>query len=577
MSIKTSVELLTLHGAQFFCGLAMALVMLGGTKPKHSLSDFRPGVVVAVVGVGLAVAAADSTLPPASALRAAGAALAAWMALWFMCYWDNSRGELAPLWRPLGVGPIGAADSLLFALQPLLLSFALTAALLAHVVPVHGGGRADLAAAALALPALVAARVVFGRPASYPGSARRKVDPRTPTWPLLATPLTVEPGWFFAEAAVSHAVTEAEVKNGFSLSGEPAGRQMWYHSSTHAPPKGTPGGGAGPGFSAAHSPNSADLLFRAQMSERWQQKDAKAAGAEAAKAAASVAAARAGGPVPSDEDGGAAGPSGVTGGDGLKASVLQAARRAVAFYQTIQCEDGHWAGDYGGPMFLMPGLVVTWYVTGRLEALLSPAKCRAMAVYIRNHQQADGGWGTHIESPSTMFGSTLNYVALRILGAAPDDKQCVLGRAFMRAHGGALYTSSWAKLWLCVLGVMDWRGHNPVPPEMWLLPDWLPFHPGRLWCHCRMVYLPMCYLYGTNFSYAAASTDPLVLSLRKELYPEGADYASLPWDASRHWVADIDNYSPVHPLMAAVQTVLRHTWERFGGGVMRAVRQMGLR
>jgi len=29
--------------------------------------------------------------------------------------------------------------------------------------------------------------------------------------------------------------------------------------------------------------------------------------------------------------------------------------------------------------------------------------------------------------------------------------------------------------------------------------------------------------------------------------------------------------------MAAVQTVLRHTWERFGGGVMRAVRQMGLR
>ena len=65
--------------------------------------------------------------------------------------------------------------------------------------------------------------------------------------------------------------------------------------------------------------------------------------------------------------------------------------------------------------------------------------------------------------------------------------------------------------------------------------------------------------------------------LRRELYPEGADYGALPWDASRHWVADIDNYSPVHPLMAAVQTVLRHTWERFGGAALRAARGAGLR
>ena len=32
-------------------------------------------------------------------------------------------------------------------------------------------------------------------------------------------------------------------------------------------------------------------------------------------------------------------------------------KRAALFYSTIQAEDGHWAGDYGGPMFLLPGLV----------------------------------------------------------------------------------------------------------------------------------------------------------------------------------------------------------------------------
>jgi len=27
-------------------------------------------------------------------------------------------------------------------------------------------------------------------------------------------------------------------------------------------------------------------------------------------------------------------------------------------------------------------------------------------------------------------------------------------------------------------GVMDWAGHNSIPVELWLLPDWFPFHPA---------------------------------------------------------------------------------------------------
>lgn len=39
-------------------------------------------------------------------------------------------------------------------------------------------------------------------------------------------------------------------------------------------------------------------------------------------------------------------------------------RRSVRFYSTLQSPDGHWPGDYGGPMFLLPGLVITCHVTG---------------------------------------------------------------------------------------------------------------------------------------------------------------------------------------------------------------------
>ena len=30
----------------------------------------------------------------------------------------------------------------------------------------------------------------------------------------------------------------------------------------------------------------------------------------------------------------------------------------MSFYSKLQTEDGHWAGDYGGPLFLMPGKLI---------------------------------------------------------------------------------------------------------------------------------------------------------------------------------------------------------------------------
>jgi squalene cyclase len=71
--------------------------------------------------------------------------------------------------------------------------------------------------------------------------------------------------------------------------------------------------------------------------------------------------------------------------------------------------------------------------------------------------------------------------------------QCLLRTvAQIHEYGGATYITSWGKFWLSVLGVYEWQGQNPLNPEMWLLPysgwtgvGWV--HPGRFWCHCRMV------------------------------------------------------------------------------------------
>lgn len=57
---------------------------------------------------------------------------------------------------------------------------------------------------------------------------------------------------------------------------------------------------------------------------------------------------------------------------------------------------------------------------------------------------------------------------------------------------------------------------------------------GRMWCHCRMVYLPMSYLYGQRF---VGPINGIVLSLRRELYT--FPYHLIDWDQARNLCAKV--------------------------------------
>ncbi|AQK90412.1 Cycloartenol synthase, partial [Zea mays] len=182
----------------------------------------------------------------------------------------------------------------------------------------------------------------------------------------------------------------------------------------------------------------------------------------------------------------------------------------MSHLSTVQAHDGHWPGDNDGPLFLLPGL------------------------------NEDGGWGLHIEGHNTMFGTTLNYVTLRLLGEGPNagDGAIEKGRNWILKHEGATYTTSWGKFWLT--------------PKLWLM--YLPLMEhlreitlngmivnlerlgldGRLWCHSRAVYLPMSYIYGKRF---VGHMTPLVLELRNEIYED--PYSLIDWNKARNQCAKV--------------------------------------
>ncbi|ETW79079.1 hypothetical protein HETIRDRAFT_453585 [Heterobasidion irregulare TC 32-1] len=231
------------------------------------------------------------------------------------------------------------------------------------------------------------------------------------------------------------------------------------------------------------------------------------------------------------------------------ASPLDAARNGYTFYKHLQASDGHWAGEYGGPMFLLPGLVIGSYVTGM--AFLREERLEMVRYVLSRAHPDDGGWGLHVEGHSTVFGTAMNYVALRLLGVAAEHPAMVKARATLHKLGGAAASPSWGKLWLSVLNVYDWDGNNPIPSELWLLPKWVPFHPSRWWIHVRTVYVPMSYLYGVRFK---AEEDDLIRSLRQEIYTQ--PFETIDWPAQRNNVSAADMYAPHSGLFDFINVIL---------------------
>ena len=195
-----------------------------------------------------------------------------------------------------------------------------------------------------------------------------------------------------------------------------------------------------------------------------------------------------------------------------------ALNRGFKYFFSLQNKNGSWSGDYGGPMFLISMYVASTYIC---QKSLDKYQIKRITQYYFNVQNDNGSFGLHAEAKEgSMFSSVLAYIALRILGAPKSDKRMKKLTKWILTEGTATSCASWGKYLLCLLNLYKYEGIHPVIPELYRLPIIFPFHPRRLWCHSRQVYLPIAYLYGNR---CQIKETKLIIDIRKEIYNQPYD------------------------------------------------------
>ena len=240
---------------------------------------------------------------------------------------------------------------------------------------------------------------------------------------------------------------------------------------------------------------------------------------------------------------------------------------AVSHLASLQHEGGWFEAEMVWNTMLLSQWVMVQHITGRP---IDADRRRRILKHYEVTRLADGSWPMHGEGHGYVFFTTLAYVALRILGLPPEHPLVAPARTWLRAHG-VLSVPSWGKFWLSMLGLYEYEGMNPVPPELFLLPDSLPFHPNNFYNHTRYIYLGIGFLYGRRFRHELPRE--LRDALRNELYDQ--PYDSIDFAAHRHDVNATDlHVKPSIPLRAAYDAAV--AWEKMPALVRNPVRRRAL-
>ncbi|KAL4812467.1 terpenoid cyclases/protein prenyltransferase alpha-alpha toroid [Aspergillus spinulosporus] len=135
----------------------------------------------------------------------------------------------------------------------------------------------------------------------------------------------------------------------------------------------------------------------------------------------------------------------------LSSSVREALKRATAWATKEARNDGHWCGE-------LKAIPNEW-----IKLLLA-------------NQHDDGGWGLAASLPGDISTSVEAYFALKLLGLAPGHAAMLRARQFIISAGGIEKVRIFTRINLAIFGLYLWSAIPELPPEVVMIPTWVPFN-----------------------------------------------------------------------------------------------------
>ena len=160
---------------------------------------------------------------------------------------------------------------------------------------------------------------------------------------------------------------------------------------------------------------------------------------------------------------------------------------AVAHLCGLQDEVGWWKGDLETNVTMDAEDLLLRHVLGILE----PDDTARAARWIRSQQRADGSWATFGGGPADLSTTVEAWVALRLAGDPAEAAHMRAAAEFARSKGGVAAARVFTRIWLSLVGLWSWDDVPTIPPEIVLLPRWVPLNIYDWACWARQTIVPL--------------------------------------------------------------------------------------
>jgi squalene-hopene/tetraprenyl-beta-curcumene cyclase len=138
--------------------------------------------------------------------------------------------------------------------------------------------------------------------------------------------------------------------------------------------------------------------------------------------------------------------------DTAKSRLERCIERATAGLLKQQRSDGHWVFELEADATIAAEYVVLQHFLGESN----PALEAKIAICLRRLQGPHGGWSLFHGGAFNISASVKAYLALKLIGDAPDSEHLRRAREAILAHGGAGATNVFTRILLAFFGMVPW-------------------------------------------------------------------------------------------------------------------------